>query len=157
MQLNDHYMAFTVANEQYAIALGNIREVITSSEIIPVPFTPEFILGILHRRGQVITVLDLRKRFSLPETGDKSDHSILIIEDNGQILGLLVDSVDCVLKLEQERLAPPPSYTNAGVMRFADRVAQTDRQFVVILSSEKLFSIDETSAPVLERSATAIA
>ncbi|NBO39128.1 purine-binding chemotaxis protein CheW [bacterium] len=144
MQLNDRFLAFTVDQEQYAVALVNVREVIGESDITPVPFTPHFMRGILNLRGQVISVIDLRARFGLHPADSSAEMSTLILEVNGSLLGMVVDSVDFVLRMQADQLEAPPAYEATPLSRFVDAVARTDRQLIVILSSEKLFSFEES-------------
>lgn len=157
VQLDDRYLAFTVSGEQYAVALVHVREVIAETEVIPVPFTPDYMTGIINLRGQVISVADLRKRLELKSSETGNEASILILENKGAFLGLMVDSVDFVVRLTAEQLAPPPDYGKEHMMKFVEAVARTERQFIVILSSEKLFSFEEIHVPEAGSSSTAVA
>ena len=157
MQLNDRFLAFTVAGEQYAVALTNLREVIGESEITGVPFTPHYMRGILNLRGQVISVIDLRSRFGLPRAESPAEMSTLILESNGDLLGVCVDSVDFVVRLQPEQLESPPAFSNNALSKFADAVARVDRQFIVVLGSEKLFSFEESVVTGVGSPSTAVA
>lgn len=157
MQLNDRFLAFTVAGEQYAVALTSLREVIGKSEITGVPFTPNYMRGILNLRGQVISVIDLRSRFGLPPADSTAEMSTLILESNGDLLGVCVDSVDFVLHLQPDQLESPPALSNTALSKFADAVARIDRQFIVVLGSEKLFSFEESVVTGVGSPSTAVA
>ena len=157
MQLNDRFLAFTVAGEQYAVALTSLREVIGKPEITGVPFTPNYMRGILNLRGQVISVIDLRSRFGLPPADSAAEMSTLILESNGDLLGVCVDSVDFVLHLQPDQLESPPALSNNALSKFADAVARIDRQFIVVLGSEKLFSFEESVVTGVGSPSTAVA
>lgn len=157
MQLNNRFLAFTVAGEQYAVALSSLREVVGKSEITGVPFTPNYMRGILNLRGQVISVIDLRSRFGLPAAESRAEMSTLILESNADLLGVCVDSVDFVLHLQPDQLESPPALSNNALSKFADAVARVDRQFIVVLGSEKLFSFEESVVTGVGSPSTAVA
>ena len=84
---------FELAGESYAIALAQVREVGPLHDLTPVPGTPAFVLGIINLRGEIRTVIDLKKFFDLPDTGLTQLNQILILEHEDLQLGILADTV----------------------------------------------------------------
>ncbi|MGB7390348.1 chemotaxis protein CheW, partial [Marinomonas sp.] len=87
------YLTFKLIDETYGINVLQIKEVLRYSEIAPVPGAPSYVLGIVNLRGNVVTVVDTRVRFGLPECTITDDTRIIIIEHDGEQIGLLVDAV----------------------------------------------------------------
>ncbi|MEY4064245.1 MAG: positive regulator of CheA protein [Pseudomonadota bacterium] len=144
MTIENRFLMFTVAKERYAIALSAFREVVVEADITPVPFAPDSILGIMSVRGQMISVFDLRTRLGLQRTEKPVETSLLILESRGERLAMSVDSVENVFEVPLEQLTAPPAFRTSHLNFFAEAVTQSDRQFIVILNSEKLFSFEES-------------
>ncbi|MFZ9519957.1 MAG: chemotaxis protein CheW [Silvanigrellaceae bacterium] len=147
MNLVDNYLSFIVGGERFAISLKEVREVVPLRDLAPVPFTPDYIQGILNLRGSIVTVIDLGKRFELKQTQENEEESILIVEHNQTLLGLKIDSMDGVIHLSAEELAAPPDFGETAVSRFMTALVRRERQFIVVLGTEKLFLFDEFSSP----------
>ena len=87
------WVTFRLENESYGINVMQVQEVLRYTEIAPVPGAPNYVLGIINLRGNVVTVIDTRQRFGLP-TADTTDQTrIVIIEAENQVVGILVDAV----------------------------------------------------------------
>lgn len=157
MQLNDRYMIFTIANAQYAVPLAHVREVMPDIEVTPVPLAPNSICGIINIRGRIISVLDLCVRFGFPRANQTDEASILILERKGALLGLRTEIIDSVIELTPEQLSPPPNLSASPQAKFMEAVARTERQLIVILNTEKLFSFDESTAGASGQTSSAVA
>ncbi|MEN9530066.1 MAG: hypothetical protein RI932_1939 [Pseudomonadota bacterium] len=157
MHFDNRFLVFSVAGEQYAIALKGLKEIMPQQEITRVPFTPDDLMGVLNLRGQVVSVVDLRIRFGLPAGAKSAEMSIMILEHQKDLVGLCVDSVDFVVNLEPEKLEPSPNFSNSSLNRYTRAVARIDRQLIVILSSEKLFSFEESGVTPTEGIPAAVA
>jgi purine-binding chemotaxis protein CheW len=86
-------VAFELSGERYAFELRHVREVCALREITPVPCTPDFIVGVVNLRGEILTVIDLRKFFALPAAGITQLNQIVLIEDSKTRVGILVDAI----------------------------------------------------------------
>lgn len=148
----DKYISFTLAGERYALAFACVREILPAGESTPVPMAPDDVLGVINLRNTVVSIVDLRTRFALPNSSTGSESSILILENNGALLGIAVDTVDAAVSISSEQLSPPPEHSSGRMMRYAEWVARNDRQLIVILSSEKLFSFEDKKAAAAKRS-----
>lgn len=83
---------FTIGEVNYGVPVEQVREVRDMQTVTPVPGSPAFVEGVTNLRGQIITVMDLRKRLNLPDKGD-SNEKIIIIDLGKQAIGVVVDSV----------------------------------------------------------------
>ena len=87
------WVTFRLAGETYGINVMQVQEVLRYTEIAPVPGGSYHVLGIINLRGNVVTVIDTRLRFGLPRGETNDNTRIVIIEANGHVIGILVDSV----------------------------------------------------------------
>jgi purine-binding chemotaxis protein CheW len=103
------WVTFQLENETYGINVMQVQEVLRYTEIAPVPGAPDYVLGIINLRGNVVTVIDTRSRFGLP-AGDVSENSrIVIIEAEKQVIGIMVDSVAEVVYLRSSEIDAAPA------------------------------------------------
>jgi purine-binding chemotaxis protein CheW len=104
---NIELCAFRVGDEEYAIDLRRIREILQPLPITPVPRAPEYVDGVMNLRGEVIPVVDVRKRLGLtPRAGGRA--KVLVVTVAGRVLGLVVDAVSEVVRLPRSAIGPPP-------------------------------------------------
>jgi purine-binding chemotaxis protein CheW len=128
---------FLLANERYGIESSYIREVYLMKELTPVPSTPAFVLGITSVRGRILSVIDVKKFFDLPERGLGDLNRIIIIESNEMELCILADVVMGVRSIPLDEIQPSlPNLT--GIRQEYLRGITKDQ--VVILDMEKFLS-----------------
>ncbi len=105
---------FALAGEHYALALAGVREVCGLKDYTPVPCTPDFVLGIINLRGEIHTIIDLKRFFDLPECGITELNKVLILDGDGLRLGILADAILGVRSVRRAEVAAPPA-TVAGL------------------------------------------
>ncbi|MGA2400781.1 MAG: chemotaxis protein CheW [Syntrophobacteraceae bacterium] len=97
---------FMLANEHYGIESYYVSEVYPLKDYTPIPGVPPFVLGLLNVRGRIISVIDIKKFFDMPEKGISDLNSVLIIRDDKMEFGILADSILGVRKIAVERIQP---------------------------------------------------
>jgi purine-binding chemotaxis protein CheW len=101
------YLAFVLAGETYAVQIAHIAEILRPPPITEVPRSPRMVRGVISVRGKLVTVVDLRRRFRLPEAAlDRKTRVLLSDVGSGEQLGLLVDEVQDVWRLANEEIEP---------------------------------------------------
>ncbi|MCA1959782.1 MAG: chemotaxis protein CheW [Desulfomonile sp.] len=141
-------ISFTIGSEQFAVEILTVQEIIMMSDITEIPSAPDFVEGVINFRGNIIPVLDLRKRLRL-RAGGKTDRSkpgtrILVVEIDGNVTGFIVDSVSKVLTVPATRILPPPDIIVAGVQsHYFSGVVHLDDSILVILDFRKILSPEE--------------
>jgi len=95
-----------LANERYAFELDHIRGVYPLNDITWIPGIPEFILGIINVRGEIISINDLKKFFDLPDQDQTSDNHVIILTSKHMEFGILADAIIGVTKIEEKRIQP---------------------------------------------------
>ena len=139
-------VTFMLGAEEYGIPISQIQEIDRLAKITKVPKAAKFIEGITNLRGEVIPVLDTRKRFDL-EVKPSDDRTRIIIVDLGGVkTGLVVDSVREVLNLAKKDIAPPPEAIGSGIdQQFISGIGKVDagKRMIVLLDVEKILSQQE--------------
>ncbi|WP_455200354.1 chemotaxis protein CheW [Kaarinaea lacus] len=137
------WVTFYLDNEKYGINVMQVQEVLRVSEIAPVPGAPAYVLGIINLRGNVVTVIDTRKRFGL-EPRDLDDAArIVIVESNDQVVGIMVDSVAEVVDLRVSEIEAAPNVGTEDSSRFIQGVASQEGELLIIVDLNKLLTDEE--------------
>ncbi len=128
---------FLLAHERYGIDAGFVREVYPLNSLTPVPCTPPFVLGIINIRGQIISVIDLKKFFDLPEKGLGDLNKVIILTSEKMEFGILADAVLTVRRIPVNELQPSLS-TLTGIRE--DYLKGIARDRTVILDGKRLLA-----------------
>jgi len=137
------FVTFVLMDETYGINVMQVQEVLRVTEIAPVPGAPAYVLGIINLRGNVVTVIDTRKRFGLPtaETNDAS--RIIVIESEKQVVGILVDAVAEVVELREGDIDAAPNVGTEESSRYILGVATREDGLLILVDLNKLLSDEE--------------
>ncbi len=101
------YLTFSLAGEEYGIEILKVREIIGIMDITAMPQTPKYVKGVINLRGKVIPVIDLRLKFGM-EPAEYTEQTCIVVVDIGSLVGVVVDTVQEVLDLDDDQIAPPP-------------------------------------------------
>jgi purine-binding chemotaxis protein CheW len=137
------WVTFRLENESYGINVMQVQEVLRYTEIAPVPGAPPYVLGIINLRGNVVTVIDTRSRFALPNAETTDQTRIVIIEAENQVVGILVDSVAEVVYLRQSEIETTPNVGNDESAKFIQGVCHKNDELLILVDLEKLMSDEE--------------
>ena len=137
------WVTFELEKETYGINVSDVREVLRFSEIAPVPGAPSYVIGIINLRGNVVTVIDTRKRFGLGPKEVDDLTRIVIIEIDGQEVGILVDSVAEVVDLKMSDIEPAPNVGNEDTSRYITGVTSRNGELLIIVDLKKILSAEE--------------
>ena len=141
------YLAFLLGEEVFSLEISKVREVLDYTVITRVPRMPEYLQGVINLRGSVVPVVDLRLKFGMPTAGVTVSTCIIIVEaivnDEQAVLGLLADSVQEVLELDQESIKPAPRIGTKLDTGFIKGMGRQNDRFNIILDIDRVFSSDE--------------
>jgi purine-binding chemotaxis protein CheW len=137
------WVTFRLENESYGINVMQVQEVLRYTEIAPVPGAPPYVLGIINLRGNVVTVIDTRSRFALPNAETTDQTRIVIIEAENQVVGILVDAVAEVVYLRQSEIETTPNVGNDESAKFIQGVCHKNDELLILVDLEKLMSDEE--------------
>jgi purine-binding chemotaxis protein CheW len=137
------WVTFKLQEETYGINVMQVQEVLRYTEIAPVPGSPDYVMGIINLRGNVVTVIDTRSRFGL-EPADVTENSrIVIIEAEKQVIGILVDSVAEVVYLKSSEIDTAPNVGTDESARFIQGVSNREGELLILVDLDKLLTDEE--------------
>jgi purine-binding chemotaxis protein CheW len=141
-QVNRQYLAFHLGDEEYALDIMRISEIIKVREFTDIPRTPEFMLGILSLRGVVVPVFDLRHRLNLGISELLSTSRIVVCQLGEVTAGLLVDKINQVVNLTDDEVEPPP-----GVLSGLDRemvfgIGRCQGRMIILLNLQSALNVE---------------
>ena len=148
MDIQDRqFLTFKLADEQYGLAVLQVREVLEIPRITKVPRMPNFMKGVINIRGSVVPVIDLRLKLGLAEV-ERSVHSRVVIIEiktglDEIIVGILVDSVQEVVEIIQTNIVPAPQIGTTIESAFISGIATVEQGFIIIVNIDHVFDNQE--------------
>lgn len=140
------WVTFRLGNEKYGIDVMRVREVLRNTELAPVPGAPEYVIGIINLRGNVVTVIDTRERFGLESVEPDDATRIVIIETGDEVVGMMVDSVAEVVELRTSQIEITPNVGNDDSARFIQGVSNMEDGLLILVDLKKLLGTQEAAA-----------
>jgi purine-binding chemotaxis protein CheW len=138
------YLAFNLGQEEYALDIKRISEIIKVREFTDIPRVPDFILGIISLRGVVVPVFDLMKRFRLGETRFSSSSRIIVCQEGELQAGLLVDSINQVIDLVDDDIEPPPAILSGLDRDLVKGVGRFQGRMLILLHLASVLDVDQS-------------
>ena len=130
-------LAFLLAHETYAVETRFIREVYPLTELTPLPCTPDYISGIINIRGQILTIIDMKKFFDLPEKGITNLNRVIVVQQEDMELGILADEIIGIRNIPKSALNPPlPTMTGIH----AGYIKGVDGEGIILLDMERFLN-----------------
>lgn len=137
------WVTFRLDDETYGINVMQVQEVLRYTEIAPVPGAPPYVVGIINLRGNVVTVIDTRKRFGLQHEELTDNTRIVVIEAENQVVGILVDSVSEVVYLRQSEIETTPNVGNEESAKFIQGVCNKNGELLILVELDKMLADSE--------------
>jgi purine-binding chemotaxis protein CheW len=134
------YVVFSIDGEEFGLSIENISSIEKMLEIFKIPNAPDYIEGLANLRSKVHTVFNLRKRFNLPSIEFDDDTKIIIVNTSSAEIGIIVDEVHEIVKVDEDQFSPMPSSLSNLKDRFLSGTAKVDDRLIMILDSEKVLS-----------------
>jgi len=133
---------------EYAVPISNVQEIIPLPVPTRLPQVPDFIEGIINLRGKIIPIIDLKKRFALGDASDDfvKDRRSIIIDMDGQIIGIIVDEVNEVLRLSTDNIEKPPAVISGITAEYLIGVGKLEDRLLIMLNVDKVFNEAEKDA-----------
>ncbi|HVO40845.1 MAG TPA: chemotaxis protein CheW [Spirochaetia bacterium] len=136
------FISFSVGDEEYGLELLRVKEVIRVREITWLPKAPSFVKGIINLRGDVIPIIDLRDKFGLEAKEATAHTRVIVVEVEGKLMGMVVDSASQVVRIPADQIDPPPVF-GAVSQEFITGVGKIDDKLIVILNSDAILTTEE--------------
>lgn len=141
------YLTFELGGELFSISVFKVIEIIEYPEITKVPNSPDYLLGVINLRGNVIPLVDTRHKFMMDTTKHDENTSVvileLVIDDEKMLVGGVVDKVLDVINLSDEQIKPSPTLGNKYKPEFILGMGEVNNQFYMLIDIDKVFSTEE--------------
>jgi purine-binding chemotaxis protein CheW len=144
--LGGKYLTFGLGLEEYGLEILKVREIIGMMDITPVPRTPDFVRGVINLRGNVIPVIDLRRKFAMDAVERTEQTCIIVVDVEAVEMGIVVDRVQEVLDITDEEIEQAPSFGVAVDTDFILGMGKRETQVTILLDISKVLGGEEMAA-----------
>lgn len=141
-QASCQYLAFHLGDEEYALDIKRISEIIKVREFTDIPRAPGFILGIISLRGVIVPVFDLRQRLNLGISELMSTSRIVVCQSDDVSVGLLVDSINQVVNLIDEEVEPPPGVLSGLAREMVSGIGRYQSRMIILLNLPSVLNVE---------------
>ena len=146
--MNNQFLTFKLEDSQYAVEVHNVQGVLEYTPVTKVPCAASYMEGLINSRGQSISVVNLRKKFGMPETSVTKETRIVVLEvpnESGgfSVFGAVADSVQEVIDIDDSEIEPSPKFGNSISAQFIRGIGKRGDTFIIILNMDQIFSTDE--------------
>jgi len=128
---------------EYGIPIIQVQEIINMTRPTRLPQAPDFVEGIINLRGNIIPIIDLKKRFSMGASEITSDTRSIVVEVDGQKVGIIVDEVSEVLRLANSEIEPPPAVIGGISAEYLTGVGKLGDRLLILLDMNKILNENE--------------
>ncbi|MCK4509194.1 MAG: chemotaxis protein CheW [Desulfuromonadales bacterium] len=144
---SQQYVTFSLGEELFGVEVTRAREILSLTPVTKVPQTPDYLLGVINLRGQVVPVVDMRLKLGLPAGAETEDTCIIVVEvqvdGEAIIVGALADAVREVMEIRSDQIEPPPRLGTRLNTEFINGMGKVDEQFMILLNIDRIFNSDE--------------
>ncbi len=134
---------FFLGNELFGINTLYVQEILTYQEITDVPLAPEYVRGLINLRGQIVTVLDLRRRLGFEKVDDETTSMNMIVNSEEGLMSLLVDNIGNVSDIARDRLLPPPGTIRGVAIHYIQDICQLEDDLLIVLDLKSILQLTE--------------
>ncbi|MDT8441866.1 MAG: chemotaxis protein CheW [Desulfuromonadales bacterium] len=141
------YVTFQLGEELFGVEVSRTREILSLIPVTSVPQTPDYMLGVINLRGQVVPVVDMRRKLGMPPAEATQDTCIIVLEvlvdDDTIVVGARADAVREVLEINLEQIEPAPKLGTRLNIEYIHGMGKVNDQFLILLNIDRIFSSDE--------------
>lgn len=137
------FVEFKLGDEEYGIDILQVKTIERMIPITRVPKAPSFVEGVINLRGEIVPVIDLKRRFDLPESQTTDNTRIIIVTVDDLTVGMIVDSATEVVHLSQDAIEPAPTITGGIDSNYLDGVGKIDGRLLILLNAAKVLKSQE--------------
>ncbi|MBL8722524.1 MAG: purine-binding chemotaxis protein CheW [Planctomycetes bacterium] len=131
-------VSFRIGDEEYGVDIMAVQEIILVGVITQVPEVPEHVLGVINLRGNVIPIMNLRRRFGMPDQPVGETTRIVVMNLGGRTVGAVVDGVDEVLRLSTEEISATPASLGGAGKDYVLGLARRKERLLILLDMARL-------------------
>lgn len=138
----EQLVTFSLGEEEFGVDIMKVQEIIRIPPITQVPNAPAYVEGVINLRGNIIPVVNLRKRFGMP-SGEETDLCrVVVLQFDGKVFGVRVDGVTEVLRLDSDSIEPPPPVALGMDAHYIRGVGKIGERLLILLNLDRLMGGD---------------
>jgi purine-binding chemotaxis protein CheW len=134
-------VTFRLDGELYGIDVSHVQEVLRTQRVTPVPLAPAAVAGLINLRGQVVTAIDLRERLGRPPRPAEVHPVAVVVRLQGETVGVLVDSIDDVVRVRQADFEPPPETLEGEARSLIRGAYKLERKLLLALDVRRAVDV----------------
>ncbi|NMA85993.1 MAG: chemotaxis protein CheW [Tissierellia bacterium] len=138
LEMENKYVIFKLAEEYYGLSIDNVISIEKPSQSTRIPNAPDYIKGVINLRGEVIPVIDLRKKLKMKFKEVDRNSRIIIVSSDEIFAGLIVDTSSEVLEINKENIDKPPTNENDEYINYINGIGKTKDRLVILLDLTKI-------------------
>lgn len=142
-EASGRYLTFWTDNQLFGISIAAVEQIVKMQRIISIPEFPDYAKGIIDLRGNIIPIIDVRLRLHKQEVPYNDRTCIIVTNIQQNLIGLIVDSVDEVTKLDKENISAPPKISADNVNAYLTGIAKFDEKIILLLNPDKILEDDQ--------------
>jgi purine-binding chemotaxis protein CheW len=139
-----HIVGFRVGTETFGVPITCVHEIVRVPDITSVPDSPEFVEGVINLRGKIVSVVDLRKRFGETKIDPGKKNRVIVVESDGKLVGLIVDSASEVLRIPNADIEPPPSALQSSESSYVTGVGKLNNRLIILVDLKRVLQRGDT-------------
>ena len=141
-------VTFQLGDELYGVDIMDVKEIVKTQVVRPIPNAPFYVEGIINLRGEVVPIINLHKRFyikkmAVSDSDIEDDGGFIILDIEGNKIGIIIDRIARVIPVDTDEIKPPPQMVTGIGTEYIQGVVRQDNSYLIILHTRKLFSSKE--------------
>jgi len=142
--MSTQMVVFKLSSEEFAVEVSSVEAIIKLQAITKVPHAPAHVVGVTNLRGNIVPVIDLKKRLNLPKTENSADTRIIVALLQDSKVGMVVDAVSQVIEIEDSQIEPTPQITTSVDSTYIRGIVKIGTLLVIMLDLAKIFEDQKT-------------
>jgi len=132
------FIAFHVGEQTFCIDIMTVREIRGWTPATPLPHAPGFVRGVINLRGTVLPVIDLAVRLALPTSEPTARHAVIVVQNQGQLVGLLVEAVSNIMMVNPDAIQPTPEIASEACRSFIKGIVASGKEIINVLVTKNI-------------------
>jgi len=146
--MSTQMVVFKLSNEEFAVEVSSVEAIIKLQAITKVPHAPAHVVGVTNLRGNIVPVIDLKKRLNLPKTDHSADTRIIVALLQEAKVGMVVDSVSQVIEIDDSQIEPTPQISTSIDSTYIRGIVKVDTRLVIMLDLAMIFSDEKIKTQI---------
>lgn len=139
-------VVFRLGKEEFGVFINQVQEIVRFLPVTPLPRVAAFVEGIVNLRGNIVPLIALRKKFNMDVVEQTKDTRVIVVNVEGTMIGMIVDSVSEVLRIAKNSIEPPPPLVSNVDSEFIQGVVNINKRLIILLELKRVITKEERKA-----------